>query len=57
MKQAMKEMVELPSLEVLKKCVHVALGTWFSGNMIVIGSRLDLMISEVFSNLNDSMSL
>jgi len=45
--------VESPSLEVFKK--HVAMwhfGTWFSRH-----GGVGLMISEVFSNLNDSMIL
>ena len=48
-----REVVESPSLEVFKK--HVAMwhfGTWFSRH-----GGVGLMISEVFSNLNDSMIL
>jgi len=46
-----REVVESPSLEGFKKCVAVAL--WDNGlvGMMVLGGWLDLMISEVFSNL------
>ena len=32
-------------------------GTWFSGEMVVVGGRLDWVILEVYSNLGDSMIL
>jgi len=32
-------------------------GMWYSGKISVIGGRLDWMILEVFSNLDDSMIL
>jgi len=41
-----RAVVESPSLEVLEKCVDVALQ-----DMVVLGGWLDLMILEVFSNL------
>jgi len=52
-----REMVESPSLEVFKK--HARYSTSGHGlvGMVVLGRWLDLMILEVFSNLNDSMIL
>lgn len=50
-------MVELPFLEVFKRSVDVAL--WDSSlgmGLSRSGGRWDLMISKVFSNLNDSDS-
>ena len=47
-----RAVVESPSLEGVKNRVDVALG-----DMVVLGYRLDLMILEVFSNLNDFMIL
>jgi len=43
------EVVESPSLEVLKKCIGT-LGRGLVG-MVVLGGWLDFMILEVFSNL------
>lgn len=43
-------MVNLPSLEVFKKQIGVAL---FLVDMVVFGQWLDSMITEVFSTLND----
>jgi len=51
-----REVVQSPSLEVFQSRVDVALRTW-SGGMVGMGWRLDRMILELFSNLNDSMSL
>jgi len=49
------EVVESLSLEVLKNCVDVChSGTWLVG-MVGMGCWLDSMISEVFSNLSDSV--
>jgi len=46
-----REMVESPSLEVIKKsCRCGTLGYGLVG-MVVLGGWLDLMIVEVFSNL------
>jgi len=45
------EVVESASLEVLKKCVDVALSGYVLVGMVVLGGWLDLMILEVFSNL------
>ena len=48
---------ESPSLEVFKTmCRGGTLGYGLAG-MVVMGWQLDLMTSEVFSNLNDSMTL
>jgi len=50
-----REVVESPSLEVFKKCVgRGTLGHGLAG-MVVMGWQLNLMILEVFSNLNDSI--
>ena len=52
-----REMVESPSLEMFKKtCGYGPSGHGLAG-MVVLGWWLDLMILEVFSNLNDSMIL
>ena len=51
-----REVVESPSLEVFKNRVDVALRTWFTSRGGV-GVRLDLMILEVYSNLNNSVIL
>lgn len=45
-------MVESLSLKVLKKCADVTLGDIISGRS---EDGMDLMLSKVFSNLNDSM--
>ena len=44
-----------PSLEVFKNCVDVALRNMVNGHG-GNGLGLDLMILELFSNLNDSMT-
>ena len=44
------------SLEVFQNRVDVALRTWSVG-MVGMGWRLDWVILEVFSNLNNSMIL
>ena len=49
---AQVSMVESLSLKVLKKCADVTLGDIISGHS---EDGIDLMLSEVFSNLNDSM--
>jgi len=50
-----REVVESPSLEMLKKtCRCGTLGYGLAG-MVVLGGWLSLLILEVFSNLNDSM--
>jgi len=52
-----REAVESPSLEVFKKtCRCGASGHGLAG-MMLLGWQLDLMVFEVFSNLNDSMIL
>ena len=51
-----REVVESPSLEVFQSRVDVALRTWSVG-MVGMGWRLDQVILEVFSNLNDSVIL
>ena len=50
-----KELVKSLSLEVLKKHLDVVLRDMVSWEILVIGGWLDWMISEVFSNLDDSM--
>ena len=49
------EVVESPSLEVLKKHLDVVMR--FSGEILVVGGRLDWTILEVFSNLGGSVIL
>jgi len=50
-----REVAESPSLEVLKKrCRYGASGHGLA-DMVVLGGWLDLVILEVFSNLNNSM--
>jgi len=52
-----REVVESPSLEVLKKkCRCGTLGYGLAG-MVVLGGWVDFMLLEVFSTLNDSMTL
>ena len=50
-----REVIETPSPEMFKKCLDA--GAWFSGEILVVGGWLDLMILEVFSNFGDSMIL
>lgn len=57
LEQAVKEMVNYHPWKYSKNVWMWHLGTWFSYNVAVIGSRLDLMIFEVFSNQSGSMSL
>ena len=49
-----REVVQSPSLEVFQSRVDVALRTWSVGT-VGMGWRLDRVILEVFSNLNDSV--
>lgn len=51
-----REVVELPSLEVLKRCADMDLRPWFSGEhlVVVLHGQLDLIL-EIFSNLNNPM--
>ena len=49
-----REVVESPSLEVFQSHVDVALRDVGSGHG-VMGCWLDSVVSEVFSNLNDSL--
>jgi len=49
-----REVVESPSLEVFQSRVDVALRTWSVGT-VGVGWRLDQLILDLFSNLNDSM--
>ena len=49
------EVVKL--LEMFKKCLDVVLRTWFNGEILVVGGRLNWMILEVFSSLGDSVIL
>jgi len=52
-----REVVDSPSLEVFKKtCRRGSSGHSLVG-MVVLGGWLDLMVLEVFSNLNNSMIL
>jgi len=52
-----REVVDSPSLEVFKKrCRRGNSGHGLVG-MVVMGWWLDWMISDIFSNLNDSMVL
>ena len=51
-----REVVESLSLEVFQSRVDVALRTWSVG-MVGMGWRLDQVILEVFSSLNDSLIL
>jgi len=48
---------ESPSLEVFKKMFRYGTSGYGLVSMVVLGWRLDLMILEIFSNLNDSMIL
>lgn len=50
------EVVEPPSLEVLKRCVDVALKTWLSGELASVALWLGLIL-KVISNPNGSMIL
>lgn len=45
-----REVVGLPSLEVVKKYGMWCIGTWFSSGLSMLGGWLDLMFLEVFSN-------
>ena len=56
MAQLHREVVQSPSLEVFQSHVDVALRMWSVG-MVGMGWRLDQVILEVFSNLNDSVIL
>jgi len=47
--------VESPSLEVFKKTCRCGTSGHGLVGMVLLGGWLDLMILEVFSNLNDSM--
>lgn len=38
-------------------CGYGILGTWFHGGLGSVGLMVELMILEVFSNLNDSMAM
>ena len=49
-----REVVESPFLEVFQSRVDVALRTWSVGT-VGMGWWLDQVISEVFSNLSDSV--
>lgn len=49
--------MELPSLELFQKSVDVAPGDMIWWVILVVGGQLDLMILEVVSNLNDSISV
>jgi len=49
-----REVVQSASLEVFQSRVDVALRTWSVGT-VGMGWRLDRVILEVFSNLNDSV--
>jgi len=49
-----REVVQSPSLEVFQSRVDVALRTWSVGT-VGVGWWLDQVISEVFSNLSDSV--
>ena len=55
MDQAAQEMVELPSLKVFEKGVDTALRDMVYQTWWCWVEWLDLMIFEVFSNLNDSV--
>lgn len=50
------EVMEPPSLEVLKRCVDVALKTWLSGELASVALWLGLIL-KVISNPNGSMIL
>lgn len=47
--------MESPSLERFKSCVDVALGDTMA--LAALGEQLDSVVSEGFSNINDSMIL
>jgi len=49
-----REVVESPSLEGFKRCTCGTSGHGLAG-MVMLGGWLDLMILEVFSQLNDSV--
>ncbi|KAI6074267.1 Rna-directed dna polymerase from mobile element jockey-like [Aix galericulata] len=52
-----REVVESPSLGVFKERLDVVLGDRVYWVTVVVGARLDQMILELLSNLNDSASL
>ena len=51
------EVVESPSLEVLKNHLDVVLRDMVQWGILVVGGQLDWMILEVFSHLGDSLQL
>lgn len=53
--QALEQVMETPSLEVLEKCVDVALKDKVQWALLVVGGQLFYMILQVFSSLNDFM--
>ena len=48
-----RDVVESPSLKVIKKRVDVALRSMVSGEILVVGGQLDWVILDIFSNLGD----
>jgi len=52
-----KEVVESPTLEVLKKHLDVAVRDMVQWEMVLVGGWLDCMILEVFSKRGDPMIL
>ena len=53
----LRQVSESPSLEVFQERLHALTECHGPGDQVVLGHRLDLMLSKVFSSLGDSVMI